>query len=46
LQKAWEAVHQPYRFSVAYVVRTVFIDSSLTNDLTRVTTRQTSVSGQ
>jgi hypothetical protein len=29
LLRLWEAVHRPYRLSVAYVVRTVQIDSSL-----------------
>jgi hypothetical protein len=29
LLRLWEAVHRPYRLSVAYVVRTVLIDSSL-----------------
>ncbi len=32
LIRLWEAVHQPYRLSVAYVVRTAIIDSDLTTD--------------
>ena len=30
LLRLWEAVHRPYRLSVAYVVRTVRIDSTIT----------------
>jgi hypothetical protein len=40
LASIWEAVHQPYRLSVSYVVRTVQIKSSDTTDARRMTTRR------
>jgi hypothetical protein len=40
LIRLWEAVHQPYRLSVAYVVRTVQIDSALTTDTRLVSERR------
>jgi hypothetical protein len=40
LIRLWEAVHRPYRLSVAYVVRTVLIDSALETDERLVTERR------
>lgn len=40
LIRIWEAVHNPYRLSVSYVVRTVQIDSQLTESKQLVTERQ------
>ncbi|MCA9595100.1 MAG: DUF4255 domain-containing protein [Myxococcales bacterium] len=40
LFELWEAVNQPYRLSVSYVVRTVRIDSQLTTDTPLVSKRQ------
>jgi hypothetical protein len=40
LIRLWEAVQQPYRLSVAYVVRTVQIDSELTTDTRLVSERR------
>jgi hypothetical protein len=44
LLRLWEAVHRPYRLSVAYVVRTVLIDSTLSTGGQLVTTRRLSAS--
>lgn len=40
LIRIWEAVHEPYRLSVSYVVRTVQIDSTLEAETRLVSTRQ------
>jgi hypothetical protein len=40
LLRLWEAVHRPYRLSVAYVVRTVQIDSSLATSAQLATHRR------
>lgn len=40
LAAIWEAVHEPYRLSVSYVVRTVQIRAGDTSDARRVTTRR------
>lgn len=40
LAQIWEAVHQPYRLSVSYVVRTVQIASNDVEDVRRVTERR------
>lgn len=40
LAQIWEAVHQPYRLSVSYVVRTVQIKSGDTERTRRVSTRR------
>ena len=40
LLRLWEAVHRPYRLSVAYVVRTVQIDSSLSTTTPLMSQRQ------
>jgi hypothetical protein len=40
LIRIWEAVHEPYRLSVSYVVRTVQIDSALEADARLVSRRQ------
>jgi hypothetical protein len=40
LCNVWEAVHEPYRLSVSYCVRTVQIRSELSIDGQRVTTRR------
>ncbi len=40
LIRLWEAVQQPYRLSVAYVVRTVLIDSLLSTDTRLVSERR------
>jgi hypothetical protein len=45
LLRLWEAVHRPYRLSVAYVVRTVQIDSSL-SDATQVSGQRRINAGQ
>lgn len=39
LIRIWEAIHQPYRLSVSYVVRTVQIDSQLETDTRLVSER-------
>jgi hypothetical protein len=44
LLRLWEAVHRPYRLSVAYVVRTVLIDSSLSSTALLTGTRRFVVS--
>jgi hypothetical protein len=44
LLRLWEAVHRPYRLSVAYVVRTVQIDSSLTTTTQLTSQRRVTVS--
>jgi Pvc16 N-terminal domain len=46
LLRLWEAVNEPYRLSVAYVVRTVLIDSTLATDGQLVSARRASVSQQ
>jgi len=40
LLRVWEAVHRPYRLSVAYVVRTVQIDSAPSRTVPLVSERQ------
>jgi hypothetical protein len=44
LLRLWEAVHRPYRLSVAYVVRTVQIDSALSTTAQLVSQTQMAVS--
>lgn len=44
LIRLWEAVQQPYRLSVAYVARTVQIDSQLTTDTRLVSERRFTLS--
>jgi len=39
LFELWEAVNQPYRLSLSYVVRTARIDSALTSDTRLVSER-------
>jgi hypothetical protein len=45
LLRLWEAVHRPYRLSVAYVVRTVQIDSSLASTEQLMSTRRITAGG-
>jgi hypothetical protein len=40
LLRLWEAVHRPYRLSVAYVVRSVQLDSSLATSAQLATHRR------
>ena len=43
LMRLWEAVNEPYRLSVAYVVRTVLIDSTLSTSGQLASTRNITV---
>jgi len=46
LANIWEAVHEPYRLSVSYCVRTVQIESTLAFETQRVTERRFEVEQQ